>query len=54
MGFTNVTQSEKKTTLETKSTKHVEHVLNLISLDLQETRFRMDWFQKISKIRSAD
>ena len=34
--------------------KHVESVLDLIPLDLQETRFRMDWLQKITKIRSAD
>ena len=43
-----------KTTLETKSTKHVENVLNLIPLDLQETRFRMERLSKITKARGAD
>ena len=43
-----------KNELETKSTKHVEHVLNLIPLDLQETRFRMEKLPKITKIRGAD
>ena len=54
IGLKNVTKSETKTTLETKSTKHVEHVLNLTPLDLQETRFRMEWLPKITKTRSAD
>ena len=54
MGLKNVTKSETKTTLETKSTKHVENVLNLIPLDLQETRFRMDLLQTSTKIRGAD
>ena len=43
-----------KNELETKSTKHVENVLNLTPLDLQETRFRMEGLSKISKTRSAD
>ena len=47
-------QKLTKNELETKSTKHVENVLNLIPLDLQETRFRMERFSKITKTRSAD
>ena len=43
-----------KNELETKSTKHVENVLNLLPLDLQETRFRMERLSKITKTRSAD
>ena len=43
-----------KNELETKSTKHVEHVLILISLELQETRFRMEGLSKITKTRGAD
>ena len=43
-----------KNELETKSTKHVENVLNLIPLDLQETRFRMERLSKITKARGAD
>ena len=43
-----------KTELETKSTKHVENVLNLTPLDLQETRFRMEGLSKITKTRGAD
>ena len=43
-----------KNELETKSTKHVENVLNLIPLDLQETRFRMEKLSKITKTRGAD
>ena len=43
-----------KNELETKSTKHVENVLNLIPLDLQETRFRMEGLSKITKTRGAD
>ena len=43
-----------KNELETKSTKHVENVLNLTPLDLQETRFRMETLPKTTKIRSAD
>ena len=36
-----MSQNLIKTTLETKSSKHVEPVLNLIPLDLQETCFRI-------------
>ena len=43
-----------KNELETKSTKNAENVLNLIPLDLQETRFRMEWLSKITKIRGVD
>ena len=43
-----------KNELETKSTKHVENVLKLIPLDLQETRFRMEWLSKITEIRGAE
>ena len=43
-----------KNELETKSTKHVENVRNLIPLDLQETRFRREWLSKITKARGAD
>ena len=43
-----------KNELGTKSTKHVENVLNLTPLDLQETRFRMEGLSKITKIRGAD
>jgi hypothetical protein len=43
-----------KNELETKSTKHVENVLNLISLELQETRFRMERLSKTTKTRGAD
>ena len=43
-----------KNELETKSTKHVENVLNLTPLDLQETRFRMEGLSKITKTRGAD
>ena len=43
-----------KNELETKSTKHVENVLNLTPLDLQETRFRMEWLSKTTKARGAD
>ena len=48
------TQNLIKNELETKSTKHVENVLNLTPLDLQETRFRMEWLSKITKTRGAD
>jgi len=47
-------QNPIKIELETKSTKHVENVLNLIPLDLQETRFRMEGLSKITKTRGAD
>ena len=43
-----------KIELETKATKHVKNVLNLIPLDLQETRFRMERLSKITKTRGAD
>ena len=43
-----------KNKLGTKSTKHVENVANLIPLDLQETRFRMEALSKITKIRGVD
>ena len=43
-----------KNELEMKSTKHVENVLNLIPLDLQETRFRIEGLSKITKTRGAD
>ena len=43
-----------KNELGTKSTKHVENVLNLIPLDLQETCFRMEGLSKITKTRGAD
>ena len=42
-----------KIELETKATKHVKNVLNLIPLDLQETRFRMEGLSTITKIRGA-
>ena len=47
-------QNPIKNELETKSTKHAENVLNLIPLDLQETRFRMEELSKITKARGAD
>ena len=43
-----------KNELETKSTKNAENVLNLIPLDLQETRFRMERLPKITKTGGAD
>ena len=43
-----------KNELETKSTKHVENVLNLTPLDLQETRFRVEGLSKTTKTRGAD
>ena len=46
----NLTKNE----LETKSTKNAENVLNLLPLDLQETRFRMEGLSKITKTRGAD
>ena len=48
------TQNLVKHELETKSTKHVENVLNLTPLDLQETRFRMEGFPKNTKTRGAN
>ena len=47
-------QNPIKNELETKSTKHVENVLNLIPLDLQETRFQMEGLSKITKTRGAN
>ena len=49
-----MSQNLIKNELETKSTKHAENVLNLIPLDLQEMRFRMEWLSKITKTRGAD
>ena len=46
----NLTKNE----LETKSTKNAENVLNLIPLDLQETRFRMEWLSTITETGGAD
>ena len=43
-----------KNELETKSTKHVENVLNSIPLDLQETRFQMERLSKFTKTKGAD
>ena len=42
-----------KNELETKSTKHIENVLNLILSDLRETRFRMEELPN-TKTRGAD
>ena len=47
-------QNPIKNELETKSTKHIENVLNLTPLDLQKTRFRMEGLSKITKTRGAD
>ena len=47
-------QNPIKNELETKSTQHVENVINLTPLDLQETRFRMEGLSKITKTRGAD
>ena len=44
----------KTTILETKPTKHVENMLNLISSYLQETRFRIERLPRITKTRGAD
>ena len=49
-----ITQNLIKNELETKSTKHVENVLNLTPLDLQQTRFRIEGLPKITKTRGAD
>ena len=43
-----------KNVRETKSTKNAENVLNLIPLDLQETRFRTEELSKITKTRGGD
>ena len=48
-----ISQNLIKNELGTKSTKHVENVLNLIPLDLQETRFRIERLSKITKTRGA-
>ena len=53
MASTNL-QNPIKNKLETKSTKHVENVLNLTTLDLQGPRFRMEGLSKITKTRGAD
>ena len=49
-----ISQNLIKNELETKSTKNAENVLNLLPLDLQETRFRMEGLSKITKTRGAD
>ena len=49
-----MSQNLIKNELETKSTKNAENVLNLLPLDLQETRFRMEELSKITKTRGAD
>ena len=49
-----ISQNLRKNELETKSTKNAKNVLNLIPLDLQETRFRMEGLSKITKTRGAD
>ena len=40
--------------LKRSQTKHVENVLNLTPLDLQETRFRVEKLSKTTKARGAD
>ena len=47
-------QNLRKTELESKSTTNVENKLNLTSLELQETRFRMEELSKITETRGAD
>ena len=49
-----MSQNPIKNELETKSTKHVENVLNFTPLDLQETRFRMEGLSKTTESRGAD
>ena len=49
-----IKENLKKNRLGTKPRKHVENLLKLIPLDLQETRFRMKWLSKITKTRGAD
>ena len=44
-------QNPIKNELGTKSTKHVENVLNLTPLDLQETRFRVEGLSKTTKTK---
>ena len=47
-------QNLMKNELEMKSTKHVESVLNVIPLDLQETRFRTEQLPKITETKGAN
>ena len=49
-----MSQNLTKNELETKSTKNAGNVLNLLPLDLQETRFRIERLSKITKTRGAD
>ena len=49
-----MSQNLIKNKLETKSTKNAGNVLNVLPLDLQETRFRMERLSKITKTRGAD
>ena len=49
-----MSQNRIKNELETKSTKNAGNVLNVLPLDLQETRFRMEGLSKITKTRGAD
>ena len=49
-----IKENLNKNKLEMKPTKHVENLLKLIPLDLQETRFRMEGLSKITKTRGAD
>ena len=49
-----ISQNLIKNEFESKSTKHVENVLNLTPLDLQETRFRVEGLSKTIKARGAD
>ena len=47
-------QNPIRNKLETKSTKHVENVLNSTPSDLQETSFRVEELSKTTKARGAD
>ena len=49
-----IKENLNKNNLETKPTKHVENLLKLRPLDLQETRFRMEGLSKITKTRGAN
>ena len=49
-----IKENLKKNRLGTKPTKHIENVLILEPSDLQETCFRMEGLQKITKTRGAD
>ena len=49
-----IKENLNKNKLETKPTKHVENLLKLVPLDLQETRFRMEQLSQITKTRGAD